>query len=105
MFDCVIGTRNGRNATLFTSEGVLHMRNRKFMRDERPPDPACDCACCRRYSRAYLRHLYKADELLALILGSLHNTHYLVQFVRRIREAILNGTFPQSINSPGGSGS
>ena len=99
MFDCVIGTRNGRNATLFTSQGTLHLRNREFTRDESPLDPECDCVTCSRYSRAYLRHLYKSGELLALILGSLHNTHYLVQLVRRARIDILNGTFPPPINS------
>jgi len=99
MFDCVIGTRNGRNATLFTSDGVLHLRNSCFTRDEGPLDPACSCPTCARYSRAYLRHLYKSDEMLGAILGSLHNTHYLVNLVRRCREAILNGTFPESIRS------
>ncbi|MHC4223251.1 MAG: tRNA-guanine transglycosylase, partial [Planctomycetota bacterium] len=99
MFDCVIGTRNGRNATLFSSEGVLHLRNRKFVKDERPVDPRCDCRVCRTFSRAYLRHLYKADEMLGPILGSLHNTHYLINLVRRAREGILNKTFPGSINS------
>ena len=97
MFDCVIGTRNGRNATLFTSEGVLHLRNERFKRDEGPLDEKCACPTCTTYSRAYLRHLYKSDEMLGPILGSLHNTHYLVNLVRRCREAILNGTFPQSI--------
>ena len=99
LFDCVIGTRNGRTATLFTSDGVLHLRNARFERDEGPLDPECDCATCRGYSRAYLRHLYKADEMLGPILGSLHNTHYLVNLVRRTRERILNGTFGEPINS------
>jgi len=93
MFDCVIATRNGRNATLFTSQGTLHLRNRQYRRDEGPLDPACDCPCCTRYSRAYLRHLYKAEELLAMILGSLHNTWFLLRLVRRVRAAILAGTF------------
>jgi len=97
MFDCVIGTRNGRNATLFTSEGVLHLRNSRFLRDEGPLDPACGCPTCTKYSRAYLRHLYKSDEMLGPILGSLHNTWFLVNLVRRAREAIAQGTFPQSI--------
>jgi queuine tRNA-ribosyltransferase len=99
MFDCVIGTRNGRNATLFSSDGVLHLRNRKFVKDERPVDPRCDCRVCSTFSRAYLRHLYKADEMLGPILGSLHNTHYLINLVQRAREGILNKTFPGSINS------
>ncbi len=98
MFDCVIGTRNGRNATLFTSEGVLHMRNQRFLRDESPVDAACGCPCCRQFSRAYLRHLYMADEMLGPILGSLHNTWYLVGLVRAAREAILAGSFRPPID-------
>ena len=98
MFDCVIGTRNGRNATLFTSEGVLHMRNKQYERDEQPLDPACGCPTCRTHSRAYLRHLYKSDEMLGAILGSLHNTWFLVKLVKDAREAILNGTFFRPIH-------
>ena len=97
MFDCVIGTRNGRNATLFTSQGVLHLRNRQYLRDEGPLDPACGCPTCKGYSRAYLRHLYKSEEMLGAILGSLHNTWYLVGLVRRVRESILAGTFDGTI--------
>ncbi|MFQ5845662.1 MAG: tRNA-guanine transglycosylase, partial [Planctomycetota bacterium] len=97
LFDCVIGTRNGRNATLFTSEGVLHLRNRRFERDDAPADPECGCPCCRGFSRAYLRHLYRCDEMLGPILGSLHNTWFLVRLVRRCREAILAGTFPSAL--------
>ena len=96
MFDCVIGTRNGRNATLFTSEGTLHLRNRGYARDEGPVDPACRCMTCMNYTRAYLRHLYKLDEMLGAILGSFHNTWFLVRLVKRAREAILKGTFNES---------
>ncbi len=99
MFDCVIGTRNGRNGTLFTSQGPLHMRNQRFLRDESPVDPACACPCCRQFSRAYLRHLYMSDEMLGPILGSLHNTWYLVGLVRGAREAILNGRFRAPVDS------
>ena len=97
MFDCVIGTRNGRNATLFTSEGVLHMRNKRFERDPGPIDPACGCPACAGFSRAYLRHLYMSNEMLGPVLGSLHNTWFLVGLVRRCREAILEGTFPAAL--------
>jgi len=93
MFDCVIGTRNGRNGTLFTSEGRLNIRNARFRLDAGPLDPACSCPTCRGFSRAYLRHLYQAGEMLGPILGSLHNTHHLVGVVRRAREEILSGTF------------
>ncbi len=97
MFDCVIATRNGRNATLFSSQGTMHLRNRQYLRDEGPVDPACDCPCCTRYSRAYLRHLYKSDEMLGAILGSLHNTWFLLRLVRRAREQILAGTFDPNV--------
>jgi queuine tRNA-ribosyltransferase len=99
LFDCVIGTRNGRNGTLFTSEGVLHMRNRRFLSDGGPVDPACGCPLCRNHSRAYLRHLYLAGEMLGPILGSIHNTWHLVGLVRRAREEILSGTFQRPIDS------
>jgi len=99
MFDCVIGTRNGRNGTLFTSEGVLHMRNTRFTRDDGPVDPACECPTCRGFSRAYLRHLFKADEMLGPVLGSLHNTWYLLRLVQRARDAIVDGSFDRSIGT------
>jgi queuine tRNA-ribosyltransferase len=91
MFDCVIGTRNGRNGTLFTGEGSLNLRNARFAKDAGPPDPLCDCHVCRNFSRAYLRHLYLADEMLGPILGSLHNTHHLLRLVRDARARILRG--------------
>jgi len=93
MFDCVIGTRNGRHGTVFTSEGPLHLRNKRFERDEGPLDPLCGCPACRGFSRAYLSHLYKAEEMLGPILGSLHNTWHLIGLVRQARERILDGTF------------
>ncbi|HEX5137678.1 MAG TPA: tRNA guanosine(34) transglycosylase Tgt [Planctomycetota bacterium] len=93
MFDCVIGTRNGRHGTVFTSEGALHLRNKRFERDQGPLDPACGCPACRGFSRAYLSHLFKAEEMLGPILGSLHNTWHLVGLVRKAREEILRGTF------------
>jgi queuine tRNA-ribosyltransferase len=99
MFDCVIGTRNGRHGTVFTAEGPVHLRNKRFERDERPIDPACRCPACRNFSRAYLSHLYKCDEMLGPILGSLHNTWHLLGLVRRARQAILDGSFPESIRS------
>jgi len=93
MFDCVIGTRNGRHGTVFTSEGLLHLRNKRFERDEGPLDPLCGCPACRNFSRAYLSHLYKAEEMLGPILGSIHNTWHLLGLVRNAREGILAGTF------------
>jgi len=97
MFDCVIGTRNGRNGTLFTSEGVLHLRNSRFKMDAGPIDEKCDCLACRKFTRAYLRHLYMSNEMLGPILGSLHNTHYLLHLVKRVRAAIQNGQAPETV--------
>lgn len=93
MFDCVMPTRNARNACLFTSEGKVIIRNSRYAQDERPPDPACGCAVCRRYSRAYLRHLFGAGEMLAAILATHHNLHFYLDTMRRIRQAIVSGEF------------
>lgn len=88
MFDCVLPTRNARNGLLFTSEGPLAIKNARFARDARPPDPACGCPVCRRYSRAYLRHLYVAGEILAAELNTLHNLHHYLDTMRQLRHAI-----------------
>ncbi len=93
MFDCVAPTRNGRNGTAFTSLGRVNVKVARFAEDTRPLDPACGCPCCRRFSRAYLRHLFICDELLGLRLLSLHNVHFLVGLTRRAREAIVAGRF------------
>ena len=92
MFDCILPTRMGRTAMAFTSEGLLRLRNAKFARDNRPLDPACSCACCRRYTRAYLRHCFSVDEMLAPKLLSLHNVHYYGKLMQNIREAIRHGS-------------
>jgi queuine tRNA-ribosyltransferase len=88
MFDCVLPTRCARNGLLFTSEGRLNLRNATHARDGRTPDPACRCYTCRTHSRAYLRHLFAADELLALRLATLHNLHHYLELMRGAREAI-----------------
>jgi queuine tRNA-ribosyltransferase len=88
MFDCVMPTRNARNAHLFTSAGVIRLRNARFREDEGPLDPACDCPACRGYSRAYLHHLDKCGEMLGARLNTLHNLHYYQRLMRRMREAI-----------------
>jgi queuine tRNA-ribosyltransferase len=95
MFDCVLPTRNGRNGTVFTSEGRLNIKNLEFSRDFSPLDPECDCYVCRTYTRAYLRHLYKAGEILSSRLCTWHNIHFLLRLMRRMRGAILGGTFPE----------
>jgi queuine tRNA-ribosyltransferase len=93
LFDCVAPTRMGRNGTAFTSQGRVNVRNAELRRDERPLDAACSCSTCRRFSRAYLRHLFVADEVLGLRLLSLHNVHFLVALMRQARQNILDGAF------------
>lgn len=95
MFDCVMPTRNARNGSLFTSQGKLNIKNSAFIRDFGPLDPACECPVCRDYSRAYLSHLYRAGEISALRLNSLHNVHFLVKLATDSRRAILDGRFPE----------
>ena len=92
MMDCVLPTRNARNAYLFTWSGRLHVRNAAFARDPRPVDELCSCPVCRRYSRAYLRHLFNAGEMLAAILATCHNLFFYLDIMRRIRRAIREGT-------------
>jgi queuine tRNA-ribosyltransferase len=92
LFDCVAPTRMGRNGTAFSSTGRLNIKRADFRTDPRPIDEMCDCAACRRFSRAYLRHLYISDEILGLRLLSLHNVHFLVSLMRGARAAIQTGT-------------
>ena len=93
MFDCVMPTRNARNGNLFTSEGKVTIKQAKYREDERPLDPNCNCNTCQHYSRAYLRHLYQCNEILAMRLNTLHNLHFYLQLVRDSRDAILAGSF------------
>lgn len=95
MFDCVLPTRNGRNATCLTDRGAVKLRNAAHRLDPRPVEEGCDCLACRRFSRAYLRHLFLAKEMLGPILASIHNVTYLQRLTRRIREAIRGGRFVQ----------
>jgi queuine tRNA-ribosyltransferase len=93
MFDCVLPTRNARNGQLITSEGLLVIKNARFAEDHRPPDASCGCYTCRHFSRAYLRHLYIAGEMTAATLNSIHNLYFYLDLMRRIREAIVFGSF------------
>ena len=93
MFDCVMPTRNGRNAYLFTSGGTLSMRNAAYKNDFNKIDENCECYTCRNYSRAYLRHLFVSKEVLALELASIHNLYFYLDLVRKARKKILNGEF------------
>ena len=93
MFDCVMPTRNGRTGGVFTSRGKLNIRNARFITDDSPLDPECGCSVCRRYSRAYLRHLYQAGEMLAATLISHHNIAFYLNTMRLAREAIRGGRY------------
>jgi len=93
MFDCVMPTRNARNGHLFTSQGVIKIRNAQHREDQGPLDPACSCSTCQTYSRAYLHHLDKCNEILGARLNTLHNLHYYVELMRRIRAAIERGVY------------
>ena len=95
MFDCVMPTRNARNGMLFTSSGRLVIKNARHQDDHRPVDEECDCYTCRNYSRAYLRHLFMAREILSSQLNTIHNLHYYVGLMARIRKAIEDDRFSQ----------
>jgi queuine tRNA-ribosyltransferase len=95
MFDCVLPTRNGRNAQAFTAEGTLKLRNACHRRDQRPIESDCPCYACRRFSRAYLHHLFLADEMLGPILLSLHNVAFYLRLMADIRQAISERRFAQ----------
>ena len=93
MFDCVLPTRNARNGQMFTQSGTINISNAQYRDDEGPIEPDCTCYTCRNYSRAYLRHLYMARELLAYRLNTIHNVHFFIDFVKRMRQAILADEF------------
>jgi len=93
MMDCVLPTRNARRGTVFIGTGRLVVRNAAYAHDERPLDPECDCATCRKYTRAYLRHLFISGELLGMRLASVHAVHHMISLVRRARAAVLEGRF------------
>lgn len=93
MFDCVIPTRNARNGQLITRNGPINIKKARFSEDMKPPDPACQCYTCQHFSRAYLRHLYLANEITAASLNTLHNLHFYLDTMRRISEAITLGRF------------
>lgn len=95
LFDCVMPTRNGRNATCFTEKGYVKLRNAAHRSDPGPIEEGCDCLACRRFSRAYIRHLFMAKEMLGPILATIHNLTFLHRFTSKIRAAILVGRFVQ----------
>jgi queuine tRNA-ribosyltransferase len=98
MFDCVVPTRYGRNGTAFTSAGKLTIRNSPYIEDFGPLDKMCGCYTCKNFSRAYLRHLFNTEELLGLRLVSLHNVHFYLELMHKIREAIEQDRFREFKN-------
>ena len=95
LFDCVMPSRNARHGHLNTWNGIINIKNLKYQKDEQPIDPECDCPVCRTFTRAYLRHLFKADEMLGMRLAVMHNLYFYNRLMERIREALDNGTFAQ----------
>jgi queuine tRNA-ribosyltransferase len=93
MFDCVLPTRNGRNGTAFTSSGPIPVKAARFAEDFEPLDSKCGCSVCGRYSRAYIRHLFNAGEIAAMMLTTRHNLHFYLGLMRRAREAITAGRY------------
>lgn len=93
MFDCILPTRMGRTGWAYTSEGAIKLRNAEYKEDTRPIDPACPCAACRQFSRAFVRHCFNVNEILGLTALSYHNVYYYISLMRRIRESIIAGTF------------
>ena len=93
LFDCVMPSRNARHGHLFTMEGVINMNNAKYALDTQPIDPTCDCPTCQRFSRAYIRHLFKSGEMLAMRLCVMHNLHFYNTLMERIRDALDQGSY------------
>ena len=93
LFDCVMPSRNARHGHLNTWDGIINIKNAKYERDERPIDPTCGCPACRNYSRAYIRHLFKAEELLGMRLAVMHNLWFYNHLMERIRDELDAGTF------------
>jgi queuine tRNA-ribosyltransferase len=95
MFDCVLPTRLARNGTAFTATGTLNLKNAEFALDKRPIEENCTCPACREFSRGYIRHLIKAEEILGLRLITLHNLHFYLDLMERARTEIQGATFDQ----------
>ena len=95
LFDCVMPSRNARHGHLNTWSGIINIKNLKYQKDESPIDPECDCPVCRNFSRAYLRHLFKADEMLGMRLGVMHNLYFYNRLMERIRQALDEGNFQE----------
>ena len=92
-FDCVMPARNGRHGHLFTWSGIINIKNEKYLTDDKPIDPECDCPVCRRYNRAYIRHLFKANEMLAMRFAVMHNLYFYNKLMENIRKSLEDGSF------------
>lgn len=92
-FDCVMPARNGRHGHLFTWSGIINIKNEKYLTDDKPIDPECDCPVCRRYNRAYVRHLFKANEMLAMRFAVMHNLYFYNKLMENIRKSLEDGNF------------
>ena len=95
LFDCVMPSRNARHGHLFTSEGIININNAKYMEDDSPIDRDCGCPTCRSHSKAYLRHLFKAGEMLAMRLAVIHNLYFYNTLLEKIRDNLAAGTFEE----------
>lgn len=95
LFDCVMPSRNARHGHLFTKKGIINLNNKKYERDSKPIDPECDCPACRNFSRSYIRHLFKAKEMLAMRLCVIHNLYFYNMLMKDIRDSLDNGTFEE----------
>lgn len=93
LFDCVMPSRNARHGQLFTKEGIININNAKYSRDDKPIDEQCDCPTCKKYSRSYIRHLFKSGEMLGMRLAVIHNLYFYNNLMKEIRDALDNGTF------------
>ncbi len=98
-FDCVMPSRNARHGHLFTMQGIINLNNAKYERDLQPIDPSCDCPVCKKHSRAYIRHLFKAKEMLAMRLCVMHNLYFYNMLMQKIRDNLDNGTFTEFKNT------
>ena len=92
-FDCVMPARNGRHGHLFTWSGIINIKNEKYLTDDKPIDPECDCPVCRRYNKAYIRHLFKANEMLAMRFAVMHNLYFYNKLMENIRKSLEDGNF------------
>ena len=94
-FDCVMPSRNARHGNVFTWEGKITIQNERFLKDERPISPGCGCPACRHYSRSYIRHLFKAKEMLGMRLAVLHNLYFYNELMQKIRDALYEGRYEE----------